>query len=229
MKKELITKLEELLENTNVLEIVEDTKSIIEEFNNETKREIKEQKNLFVEEGGDAHYFEPAKNVLDSKFKEIENLYNDRLTKVHDDREALIEELKDLNQNEENIGKAFNRLDAIKKKWGGIGTVPKNKTTEIRHDYSQLVEEFYYHIKIYKELKDHDLKKNLEKKNSIIERIEALIAIKSIKETQTLLDALHTEWDSVGPVPQLSWPDTKDRFYKALNDVLAKVRGHLKR
>jgi|TARA_B110000285_G_C15132385_1_gene624531 hypothetical protein len=239
MKKELITKLEELLENTNVLEIVEDTKSIIEEFNNETKREIKEQKNLFVEEGGDAHYFEPAKNVLDSKFKEIENLYNDRLTKVHDDRkaelqknlelkEALIEELKDLNQNEENIGKAFNRLDAIKKKWGGIGTVPKNKTTEIRHDYSQLVEEFYYHIKIYKELKDHDLKKNLEKKNSIIERIEALIAIKSIKETQTLLDALHTEWDSVGPVPQLSWPDTKDRFYKALNDVLAKVRGHFK-
>ena len=100
-----------------------------------------------------------SSNVLRSKFKEIENLYNDRLTKVHDDRkaelqknlelkEALIEELKDLNQNEENIGKAFNRLDAIKKKWGGIGTVPKNKTTEIRHDYSQLVEEFYYHIKI---------------------------------------------------------------------------------
>ena len=102
---------------------------------------IKQEKKAFVAEGGDPHYFEPSKDPLDSKFKEIENIFFDKYEQIKAEQKkeleqnletklALIDELKDVNENEENIGKAFNRINAIKKKWDETGAVPNHKNTK---------------------------------------------------------------------------------------------------
>ena len=239
MKQELINKFQALLQQEQIKQVKDEALELIAAFEKAKHDLIKQEKKAFVAEGGDPHYFEPSKDPLDSKFKEIENIFFDKYEQIKAEQKkeleqnletklALIDELKDVNENEENIGKAFNRINAIKKKWDETGAVPNHKKHQIREDYSKLVEEFYYHIKIFKELKDHDFKKNLELKNDIIDRIEKLLELKSIKEIQLLLDAYLVEWDQQGPTFQKDWPEVKERFQKVYHDVNQKISDHYK-
>lgn len=239
MKQELIDKFQALLQQEQIKQVKDEALELIAAFEKAKHDLIKQEKKAFVAEGGDPHYFEPSKDPLDSKFKEIENIFFDKYEQIKAEQKkeleqnletklALIDELKDVNENEENIGKAFNRINAIKKKWDETGAVPNHKKHQIREDYSKLVEEFYYHIKIFKELKDHDFKKNLELKNDIIDRIEKLLELKSIKEIQLLLDAYLVEWDQQGPTFQKDWPEVKERFQKVYHDVNQKISDHYK-
>ena len=239
MKQELIDKFQALLQQEQIKQVKDEALELIAAFEKAKHDIIKQEKKAYVAEGGDPHYFEPSKDPLDSKFKEIENIFFDKYEQIKAEQKkeleqnletklALINELKDVNENEENIGKAFNRINAIKKKWDETGAVPNHKKHQIREDYSKLVEEFYYHIKIFKELKDHDFKKNLELKNDVINRIEKLLELKSIKEIQLLLDAYLVEWDQQGPTFQKDWPEVKERFQKVYHDVNQKISDHYK-
>ena len=239
MKQELIDKFQALLQQEQIKQVKDEALELITAFEKAKHDLIKQEKKAFVTEGGDPHYFEPSKDPLDSKFKEIENIFFDKYEQIKAEQKkeleqnletklALIDELKGVNENEENIGKAFNRINAIKKKWDETGAVPNHKKHQIREDYSKLVEEFYYHIKIFKELKDHDFKKNLELKNDVIDRIEKLLELKSIKEIQLLLDAYLVEWDQQGPTFQKDWPEVKERFQKVYHDVNQKISDHYK-
>lgn len=239
MKQELIHKFSTLLENENIAEVKDHARALIDEFENAKHQMLKAEKKKFVEEGGDPHYFEPSKDPLDSKFKELENLFIDRYNLFKEERKkiadqnfevklALIDELKDVNENEENIGKAFNRVNAIKKKWQETGEVPNHKKHDVRETYSKLLEEFYYHIKIFKELKDHDFKKNLEHKLDVIDRMAKLLELTSIKEIQLLLDAYLVEWDQIGPVFQKDWPETKEKFNEVHHQLQHKIAEHYK-
>ena len=239
MKEELIEKLQTLLQNEQITEIIDGAHQIVHDYQQAKDEFVKSAKATFVEEGGDPHYFEPPKDPLDSKFKELQNLF---ITRYEEHKAAqkevyrenleikqdLIEQLQDVVSNEENISKAFNRMNAIRKKWDETGPVPRHKQSETREQFSKLVEEFYYHIKIFKELKDHDFKKSLDHKNQVIENIEKLMKLDSIKEIQLLLDAYLVEWDQIGPTFQNDWPDVKDRFYKAYHEVTGKIREHFK-
>jgi hypothetical protein len=112
----------------------------------------------------------PLTDENDKKFKQLLDAYN---TKVNDIRrkrqkdeadhlaqkQAIMQELRELISNEENIGNAFNRFTELGEQWKHIGPIPQQSYRELQHDYSQLREEFFYHIRIYKELRDHDLRK----------------------------------------------------------------------
>jgi len=239
MKQELIDKFQELIQQEQINKVKDEANALIQAFEKEKHEAIKTEKKAFVAEGGDPHYFEPSKDPLDSKFKEIENIFSDKLEQYKSELKkeldqnleiklALITEIKDVNENEENIGKAFNRINAIKKKWDETGAVPNHKKHEVREDYSKLVEEFYYHIKIFKELKDHDFKKNSELKTDVIERMQKLLDLKSIKEIQLLLDAYLVEWDRLGPTFQKDWPEIKEKFHLVYNEINHKISEHYK-
>ncbi|MCB0758128.1 MAG: DUF349 domain-containing protein, partial [Flavobacteriales bacterium] len=135
----------------------------------------------------------PLADEDDKKFKQLLDAFN---TKVNDIRrkrqkeendnlaakQELMTELRALIANEENIGNAFQRFTEIGELWKNIGPIPQQSYRELQHEYSQLREEFFYHIRIYKELRDHDLRKNTALKQALVADMEAVQRVDSVRD-----------------------------------------------
>lgn len=131
-------------------------------------------------------------------------------------KNAMIARLRTIIQNEENIGAAFGGLKEIQENWKEIGDIPREKRDEIQTEYSRLIEDFFYNINIYKQLKDHDLHRNTQMKLAIIEKLQALEKVTSVKEVEQQLKALQNDWEDVGPVSNDEWEVMKDNYWKAV-------------
>ncbi len=161
---------------------------------------------------------EKRKVVLDSKnAEETTNLSR---------KKALINKLRETIQQEENIGAAFGALKEIQESWKEIGDIPREKRDEIQSEYSRLIEDFFYNINIYKQLKDHDLKRNSQMKQEVIARLKELENIASVKEVEHQLKALQNDWEDIGPVSNDEWEVMKDEYWKAVHACYSRINVH---
>lgn len=161
---------------------------------------------------------EKRKAVLDSKnAEETTNLSR---------KKALINKLRETIQQEENIGAAFGALKEIQESWKEIGDIPREKRDEIQSEYSRLIEDFFYNINIYKQLKDHDLKRNAQMKQEVIARLKELENIASVKEVEHQLKALQNDWEDIGPVNNDEWEVMKDEYWKAVHACYSRINAH---
>ncbi|TNF49466.1 MAG: DUF349 domain-containing protein [Bacteroidetes bacterium] len=138
-------------------------------------------------------------------------------------KKALIAKLQEIILHEENIGSAFNAYKEIHDKWKTIGDIPREKRDEIQKEYSKLLEQFFYNIKIYKELKDHDLKRNTQLKTEIIQQLEELKNVSSIKELESALKSLQNDWDEIGPVINEEWETLKNKYWENVRSLYEKI------
>jgi hypothetical protein len=93
--------------------------------------------------------------------------------------------------------------------------VPRNEMEGLWNNYHFQVEKFFEKVKINKELKDLDLKKNLEAKIILCEKAEELLFEKSISKSFKLLQKYHDEWKEIGPVVM----DKKDEIWERFKTV----------
>ena len=110
------------------------------------------------------------------------------------EKTEILKGLKELIDNEENIGKSFDRFKDFQDKWKAVGPVPKEKVAELNKDYKNEVDRFYYNININKELKEYDLAKNLEIRDAIVKKLEELQSEEKIKDIEFILSAAKEEW-----------------------------------
>lgn len=129
------------------------------------------------------------------------------------EKKALITKLREVVTKEENIGSAFAAFKEIQENWKTVGDIPRANRSEIQAEYSKLLEDFFYNIKIYKELKDHDFNRNYQLKIEIIEKLKTLIELKSIKDLETQLKVIQNDWEDIGPVPNEKWQEVKDAYW----------------
>ena len=155
--------------------------------------------------------------IIAKKEKEAENL---KLKK------ALISQFKEVIEKEENIGAAFTAHKEINEKWKSIGDIPRDKRQEIQHEYSRLLEEFFYNMKIYKEIKEYDFKKNQKAKEDVVQKLNALTEEKSIKEIESQLKTLQNEWEDIGPTIQEEWEKLKEDYWSVVKTLYDKIRSH---
>ena len=186
MENEFIIKLNELLQQEDLLSISKEVGQLKSSFddwllNSEGKQQVETIK---AKEKGEtieqidyaiikAQFSELFKKYKDAKKQQLEiknklELENLKLKK------NLISELKDLVENEENIGTAFNGYNSIQDTWKKIGDIPRDKRDEIQKEYSRLRELFFHNITIYKELKENDYKRNTQLKERIIVDLQTL-------------------------------------------------------
>lgn len=215
---ELRTKLEDyLLEEERKVQVAEllakdANESVGQEFIDKGE-ELEKLKNDFYEVYG--VFKEKRKAVIEAKNNlESENLGLKR---------SLIKKLNEVVNSEENIGAAFGSLKEIQDKWKTIGDIPREKRSEVQAEYSKLLEDFFYNIKIYKDLKDHDFHRNLQLKKDLIEKLKALNELKSIKETETQMKVLQNDWNDIGPVPNENWEEIKESYWTEVRSVYNKV------
>lgn len=65
--------------------------------------------------------------------------------------------------------------------------------------FQSYVENFYDLLKINKELRDYDFKKNLEQKTALCDAAEALLANDDVVAAFKQLQLLHDEWRGIVP------------------------------
>ena len=142
-------------------------------------------------------------------------------------KRVLINRLKEVIEAEENIGSAFNSYKEIHETWKKIGDIPREKRDETQKEYSRLLEIFFYNIKIYRELKDHDYKRNSQLKDDIIFRLKQL-RTKNLptRDLEASLRSLQDEWEEIGPVNNEEWEALKKNYWDSVKALYEKINVH---
>lgn len=131
----------------------------------------------------------------------------------------IIEELKNLVDNTEDLSRSYPEFRALQTRWREIGPVPQARIKDIYETYQHYVEKFYDYVKINNELRDLDFKKNLEAKTALCERAEALENNPNVVEAFAQLQKLHEEWKEFGPVAKEFRESIWDRFRAATSKI----------
>ena len=142
-------------------------------------------------------------------------------------KKVLIAELKSLVENEENIGSAFKSFNSIQDTWKKIGDIPRVKRDEVQKEYSRLREMFFYNINMYREIKEHDYKRNFQLKNEVIFKLKSIRNSENqIKEIERGLRLLQDEWEDIGPVSNDEWEGLKSSYWEAVRSIYEKINKH---
>ena len=111
-------------------------------------------------------------------------------------------------------------------RWKEIGMVPRTEINNLWQNYHFLVEKFFDKVKLNKELKDLDLKKNLEAKMALCEKTEELLLETSVIKTFKKLQKYHEEWKEIGPVPIDKKDEIWERFKNTTDKINERRREH---
>jgi predicted XRE-type DNA-binding protein len=141
-------------------------------------------------------------------------------------KEQILEELRHLIESEEELKKTYDKFRELQEKWRNFGPVPQSAKNTLWNNYHFLVEKFFDKIKINKELKDLDLKKNLEQKTLLCEKAEELLLEPSIIISFQRLQKLHEAWKETGPVPTDKKDEIWDRFKAATEKLNRRRQDH---
>lgn len=239
MKAEIVAKIKELAEQELVLESAHEFNDLVTEFykiQDEEERQWEVAKLERIDAGENPESIEKPIFPLLAEFKAFSTLFKEKKkVEVQAQKEqekanlskkkALIAAFADLVQNEENIGRAIGRFKDIQESWREVGPVPRDKRQGIQKEFSTLVDTFQYNINIYKEIKDHDLTRNLKLKKDVIEQLNGLLELNKIKEVEKKLHGLQEEWDAIGGTHQEDWEKIKSDYWEIVNKVYEKIHG----
>ena len=162
-------------------------------------------------------------NDYKAKKKAVIDKRNSLETTNLQEKKTLITKLREVVTKEENIGSAFSAFKEIQENWKTVGDIPRANRNEIQAEYSKLLEDFFYNIKIYKELKDYDFNRNYQLKMEIIEKLKILIELKNIKDLETQLKGIQNDWEDIGPVPNEKWEEVKDAYWTEVRSTYDRI------
>jgi hypothetical protein len=229
-KQELVSLFASLLESEPVHTLRKKVEAIKIAFYKQHRAEVDAARKAFEAENGEEAEFTPAVDALEVELKELFKEYRSRrdsyiadLDKIKEEnlavKLAIIDELKELVNSDETINTTFAKFRELQQRWKDTGVVPQTQVKDLWETYNLHVENFYNFIKINKELRDLDLKKNYEAKLSLCEQAEALIMEPSIIDAFHKLQKLHDEWRETGPVAN----EFKEQLWERFKDASSRI------
>ena len=236
-REQLVTLLESVVQEADI-NAVKSQISLIKvaflQLSKEAKHEMYQQ--LSVAEGETVE-FETIQDPLDERFNAAFAIYKQKKGKFNEEldkqklvnltaKSRILDELKVLINSEETLKKTYDDFKVLQDQWRQIGMVPKSDANGLWQNYHFLVEKFFDKVKINKELKDLDLKKNLERKIEICEKAEELLLESSLLKAFKQLQQYHEDWKEIGPVSQEKRDEIWDRFKSATDKINERRREH---
>ena len=178
-----------------------------------------------VEEAAEAVSENPFAEI-EKGFKDLYNGYrkekadyNKQLDKEREEnlaaKEQVIADLKSLIEKQEDVNATFPEFREIQNRWRAVGPVPAQNFRNINETYQLYVEQFYDMVKINRELRDLDFKKNLEAKEQFCQAAEQLAESSNVVEAFRELQKLHEQWKEYGPVAKEHREQIWERFKAA--------------
>ncbi len=236
-ESELVELLAKRLENEPVQTLRPVVEAIKIAFYKQHRAKVEAERKAFIEQGGSEEEFTPAVDNDEVRFKELFAVYRNERDRHIAELEAskeenlklklqIIEELKELINSDEDTSTTFTRFRELQSKWKEIGLVPQQSVKDLWETYNLHVENFYNYIKINRELRDLDLKKNYEAKLSLCEQAEELTLETQIVEAFRKLQKLHDEWRETGPVAMEFKEALWERFKEASSRINKRHQEH---
>lgn len=208
----LVSELEELTATDKVMSVRNHVEELKKSFLAKYHHFLDEKREEFYaqnpETTEDFKYHFPLKN----KFDQLYSAYRDRINKHFksleaglksnlEARMAIVEELKNLINPQENIKDALKHFNDLRERWKNCGPIPKDKYNIVWNNYHFHLENFYDYLHLDREARDIEFKHNLEQKQKIIARVEELLHLDDIMYAFRELQDLHRIWkEDIGPV-----------------------------
>lgn len=229
-KEQLIESLESLVNRDDVQDCRNDVESIKTLFYKKHRAEIDELKQKFVEAGNNEADFKTEDDPNEEKFKELYSLYREKRNKFNELVELqkaenlklkyeIVSKIENLVNSQETLNQTFEEFKNLQKQWREIGLVPQAETKKLWESYNYQVERFYDFVKINKELRDLDLKKNTDLKILLCEKAEELLLETKVVKAFKELQKLHDQWREVGPVIAAQKDELWERFKQATTKI----------
>jgi len=229
-KEQLVSRLTLLIEERPVNEIRNDIDRIKINFYKKHRNELEQKKNQFLKEGGELNDFMPGDDPLELKLKGLLLKFKKKKSEYIKTLEAgkhenlkekykIIDEIKDLVNREESLHLTFQEFRDLQNRWKVIGMVPQQNLKDLWETYHHHVEKFYDYVKINKELRDLDLKKNQEAKIKLCEKAEEILSDSNIIISYDTLQKYHDQWREIGPVPH----ESKNEIWERFKEITSKI------
>ncbi len=239
-KPRLIELFATLLRTKPVQQIRREAEAIKVAFYKLHRAEYEQRRREFAEAGGAAEDFAPQPDTDEARLKELFAEYRKRraeyLANIEKEKEEnlrtklhIIEELKELVNGNETVNSTFNAFRDLQQRWRDTGIVPQTNVKELWETYNLHVENFYNYIKINKELRDLDLRRNYESKVQLCEAAEALMLEPSVVTAFRKLQDLHDRWRETGPVANEYKETLWERFKEASTRINKQHQEHFEK
>ena len=236
---EMVELIEELVQSGD-LDVIKKKIALIKvAFLKQTKAEQEKllEEYLKDKEEEDSTEAPRQKDEIEERFNAAFEIYREKRQAFNEQQELLkqdnlekkkliLEEIKALIESEESLKKTYDEFRHLQDKWREIGLVPKAELNNLWQSYHFLVEKFFDKVKINKELRDLDLKKNLETKIDLCEKAEELLLESSVHKAFKKLQSYHQQWKESGPVPQDKKDEIWERFKNTSDKINQRRREH---
>jgi hypothetical protein len=240
----LVSELETLVTTDKVMSVKDHVEEVKRAFLSKYHHFIDEKREEFHAENPDTtedfHYQLPAKlrfdqlysQYRDKKSKHFQSLQTNLKSNL-ENRMAIVEELKNLINPQENIKDTLKHFNELRERWKTAGPIPKDKYNHVWNNFHFHVENFYDYLHLDREARDQDFKHNLELKQKIIARVEELVDMTDVNKAFRELQDLHRIWkEDIGPVSREHREEIWNRFSeltKQMHDkreaIFEKLRG----
>lgn len=208
-----------------------------QQFMNIQKAENDKALEAFVAEGNKAEDFNAPELPAEEAFKEVMNEIKEKkaeyINQQNENRQAnlaqkleIINKIISLAEDTDNVNKTFNEYRELQDKFNAIGEVPPTEETSIWKQFQDARERYSDNLKINKELRDYDFKKNLEQKEDIVTEANSLTSSEDVLGSFKRLQELHNRWREIGPVAKELRDDIWNRFKEASTEINKRYQAH---
>jgi hypothetical protein len=235
-KEEIITHLKDLLQNDTCPERsdIEHSKQAFYKFVN---TEAEKSREAYIAEHGNDEGFLPTPSPEEIEFKDLlkalkekRSAFMEKSEKEKEEnlakKEAIIEKIKAMVEGTGDVNKNYNEFKELQAEWNSIKSVPASKVNELWKNYQFYVEQFYDLLKINKEFRDYDFKKNLEIKTNLCIAAEKLKDEPDVVSAFHQLQKLHQTFRDTGPVAKELREELWTRFKNASSEVNRRHQQH---
>lgn len=229
-REELVDAMKELL-GQDVQKIKNRVANIRNRFN-ELNREVQNAAfEKFIAEGGNKDDYQYENDAVAEEMHRLHDQYRAMRQKYMEEleeqkkrnleaKQALIEEMRQLiDSEEEQVRASMDKFNNIQERWKAIGEVPREQMNDLWQNYHFQIEQFFNKLKINRELRALDQKRNLEEKIKLCEEAEELIMEPSVTKAFKGLQDLRARWKEIGPVPAEQNEEIWQRFCNAANQI----------
>ena len=237
-RPQIVEQVEELV-NSSVEEVKDEIEHLKQIYYKLRKQEVEAEKAEY-EAGNQAEPeepFVPSPDVLEERLKSALQTFKEKKARFLAEQEerrnrnlerkqAVLNEMAEIVNDSDNINKRYNEFQQLQQAFKEITDIPAPAVNQMWKNFQHCVEQFYDMLKINKELRDYDFKKNLEQKTALCNAAEALAGQKDIIAAFKELQRLHEEWRNTGPVERELREQIWTRFKNASTVISKEYQAH---
>ncbi len=236
-KAEIIARAKELLEKDGSEVAREAVGALRHRFESIRKQEIENARTLWAEEGNAPADFQLAPDAEEEEFASVlaalkakrEQWLQARMQEQQENlaaKNAIIDKIIALAEDTDNVNRTFPEYRELQEQFNSIGRVPDTEETDLWKRFQEARERYSDNLKINKELRDYDFKKNLDAKLALVDQALALAGETDIIASFRALQQLHEKWRQIGPVAKELREELWQKFQEASAVIRKQYQAH---